>query len=180
MAKKLLSEFNHKLSDVANQSVRTLRVEGGLDIRNAALTLASLELGRRSANIQSDQVEAIHNNQDIYNIFAPMLSKLPYEEFWVAYLNASNCIISKDKVSQGGVNGTMVDHKIIIKRAVELLACGLVIVHNHPSGNTTPSKEDITLTHKLVTGASLFEISVIDHVIITPTQNVSLRLLGII
>lgn len=180
LATRLLAKFNGNLNAILAQDIRNLRMEDGLGIRNAASVLASLELGRRAASFQSQAINSIQSNTDIYKLLRPILGSLAHEEFWVVYLSASNGVLDKAKVSQGGVNSTTVDHKLIIKRAVELLACGLVIAHNHPSGNATPSKEDIELTNKLIQGASLFDINVIDHVIITSTNNISFKQLGLI
>ncbi|MFI3330785.1 MAG: DNA repair protein RadC [Rikenellaceae bacterium] len=179
LAEKLLEAYDNNLNSLSNESLKNLRQQQGLGIKNAANILAALELGRRVAQSQSEQTNTITSNQDIYSIFRPLLAHLTHEEFWVLYLNASNGILDKAKISQGGVTSMIVDHKLIIKRAVELLASGLVIVHNHPSGNPKPSEEDITLTRKLTLGASLFEINVLDHIIITPSENISFKQLGI-
>ncbi len=100
---------------------------------------------------------------------------MPHEEFWVLYLNASNKILDRVRISQGGVTGTVVDYKLIVKRAVERLAQGILLVHNHPSGNPLPSDADTLITEKLVRAASLFEITVADHVIITSGECYSFR-----
>ena len=100
-------------------------------------------------------------------IFQPQLGMLPHEEFWVIYLNASNRILDRVRVSQGGVTGTVVDYKLIVKRAIERLAQGILLVHNHPSGNPLPSGADNEITERVVRAAALFDMTVADHVIIT-------------
>ncbi|HON71663.1 MAG TPA: JAB domain-containing protein, partial [Tenuifilum sp.] len=97
----------------------------------------------------------------------PALADLPHEEFWVLLLNKANRIIERVKVSQGGVGGTVVDPKLVLKHAVERLASAIIVVHNHPSGNPQPSDKDIALTEKLKNAAQLFDITLLDHVIVT-------------
>ena len=97
----------------------------------------------------------------------PLLSDLKHEEFWVGYLNRRHKIIELKKVSEGGVAGTVADPKIIFKHAVELLASSIILAHNHPSGNLSPSEADKQLTKKLVQGGKMLDILVVDHLIIS-------------
>jgi DNA repair protein RadC len=94
------------------------------------------------------------------------LSSLRHEEFWIFLLDRANRVLRKVQVSRGGVSGTVADPKIIFKTAVDELACGIVLVHNHPSGNLKPSQSDIELTEKLRKAGRLLEIQVHDHIII--------------
>ncbi len=178
-ATEILKKYNGNLGELGNQNLKNLRLNQGLGIKNSASILSAIELGRRISAQITTKISTIETNQDIYKIFRPKLAHLDHEEFWVLYLSASNGILDNIKISQGGITSINVDHKIIIKRAVELLACGIIVVHNHPSGNPTPSEKDIELTRKLKLGASLFEINLLDHVIITSTKNVSLKQLGL-
>jgi DNA repair protein RadC len=91
---------------------------------------------------------------------------LPHEEFWVIMLNRANRLLKKHQISLGGVHGTVADPKIIFKTALESLASGIIVAHNHPSGNLTPSQQDIDLTKKLKEAGKLLEIQLLDHVII--------------
>lgn len=90
-----------------------------------------------------------------------------YESFFLILLNRTNRTIGYAKISQGGISGTVVDVKIIAKYAIESLASGIILVHNHPSGNTLASDQDISITNKIKSGLSFFEISVLDHIILT-------------
>ena len=92
---------------------------------------------------------------------------MTHEEFWVLFLNRANKIIERRKISQGGVSGTFIDNKIIFKYAIENLASSIILCHNHPSGNINPSKSDIAITDKAVEIGNLFDISVLDHIIVT-------------
>ena len=128
----------------------------------------------------SGVLTSITNNEDVVRIFRPQIASLPHEEFWVLYLSSANTIVGKVKVSQGGVSGTVVDHRLVVKRAIELLASGLILVHNHPSGVARPSEDDKVLTGKVSDAASLFDISVLDHLIITTGECFSFRQAGLI
>lgn len=92
------------------------------------------------------------------------------EEFWVIYLSRSNKILSKEKISQGGITGTMVDNRLIFKHAIELNAVSLIISHNHPSGNIQPSNSDIQITHEIKKAGNLLNITLMDHLIVTQTS----------
>lgn len=91
---------------------------------------------------------------------------IPHEEFWVLLLNRANRVIKKQQISLGGVHGTVADPKIIFKIALEELASGIIVAHNHPSGNLTASQQDIDLTKKLKEAGKLLEIQLLDHLII--------------
>lgn len=99
-------------------------------------------------------------------LFRPQLEQLPHEECWAVYLTASNRIIERQRVSQGGVTGTVVDHRIVVKRALELLATQLILIHNHPSGTAEASPQDRALTERIARAAALFDIRLLDHIVI--------------
>jgi DNA repair protein RadC len=106
-------------------------------------------------------------------LFQPLLGDLPHEEFWVAYLNRANALIDKERISIGGITGTVIDVKIILKHGIEKLASSLILVHNHPSGNIQPSQNDKTITEKIKKAATPLDIQVIDHLIIGDTSYLS-------
>jgi DNA repair protein RadC len=97
---------------------------------------------------------------------SPILKHLSHEECWVVYLNRANKVLIKEQLSIGGVCATVVDVKIILKRAIELLASSLILIHNHPSGNAKPGENDKVQTKLLKGAADLFDITLLDHVII--------------
>jgi DNA repair protein RadC len=92
---------------------------------------------------------------------------LPYEEFWILHLNRANQVLAKEKIGQGGVSGTVADVRIILKSAINKLTSGLILAHNHPSGNLQPSNADKQLTEKIKNACRLLDISLLDHLIIT-------------
>lgn len=175
LAERLLAHFGGSLARMERCDLPALRMVGGLGIRRAAAVAAALELGRRLRIEEGQQIDSVRTDQDIVAMFQPQLGALPYEEFWAVYLNASNRVIDRMRVSQGGVSATVVDHRLIVKRAVEKLANALVLVHNHPSGNELPSDEDKALTGRVDLAASLFDITLLDHVIVTAGPCYSFR-----
>jgi len=168
------------LAALARLPLRDLRMAGGMGIKRAAALAAAFELGRRVRGEEAAGIETVDSSEDVRRIFQPALSALDHEEFWVLYLNSAHRILEKTRISQGGVNGTVVDHKLIVKRAVELLAAAIVIVHNHPSGVASPSREDVEITERVTTAASLFDIQLLDHLIVAREKTFSFRSEGLI
>lgn len=179
-AQNVIDSVDGNLSRLAESDMIRMRMTGGLGVRRAAMLCTAFELGRRTADKESCKITTITSNEDVLAIFSPMLETLPHEELWVLYLSSANTILHKMKISQGGVSGTVVDSKLIVKRAVELLAASIIVVHNHPSGVCKPSDDDIAMTDKLVKGVSLFDIRLLDHLIISKSESFSFRHHGLI
>lgn len=180
LSQRVLDSVAGNLCKVAKMDMRTLRMVEGIGVKRAALLISALELGRRVEREQIEEATTIRSSDDVVAVMRPMIADLPHEEFWVIYLSAANGVLDKVRVSQGGVSSILVDHKLVVKRAVELLASGIVVVHNHPSGIANPSTEDIELTHRLANAASLFEIVLLDHIIITASESASFKHLGLL
>jgi len=139
----------------------------GIGTAKAVTIVAALELGRRrKENENEKRHKSIKSSSDVFDVFQPLIGDTPHEEFWVMYLNRSNRIISKQKLSSGGTTGTVVDEKLIIRTALLKYAESIILCHNHPSGNTVPSKADIQITEKIKNAASFFSIKLLDHIII--------------
>lgn len=165
-AEHLLEEYGGQLTAVCSDEIARLRMTAGLGLRRAERIAAAAELGRRVSAQQGEQVQTIESSDDIRRIFAPRLEGLQHEECWAIYLTASNRIVDSRRVSQGGVSGTVVDHRLVVKRALELLVPQIIVVHNHPSGSAQPSGEDDRVTERLKEAAALFDIRLLDHIII--------------
>ena len=166
MAEVLLSTYGGSLSRLASEAEARLRMVGGLGLKRARMLLLAAEFGRRVAAAGAAESEFIATSDDVVRIFRPQLERLTHEECWAVYLTASNRVIERQRVSQGGVTGTVVDHRLIIKRALELLATQLILIHNHPSGTPEASAQDRALTERIANAAALFDIRLLDHVII--------------
>ena len=173
LSRRILLSAKNDLSELGKKDASSLLKFNGIGEAKAVNIMAALELGRRrKENSASDKI-TIANSMDAANFFRPLLEDLPHEEFWILLLNRSNTVIDKFMVSQGGVTGTVIDVKIILKTALEKLACSMILCHNHPSGNLTASEADKKVTQKIKDAAELMEISILDHVIIAHDQYLS-------
>ena len=152
-----------------------LRSAESQGIARAAVLSAALELGRRLRAEQSRSLDQVQTDRDVIEMFRPLIAELPYEEFWALYLNSSNRVLDRVRISQGGVSATVVDHRLIVKRAVEKLAHAVILVHNHPSGSELPSEEDRTVTERVAQAVSLFDIALLVHIFVTPGPCYSFR-----
>lgn len=173
LAKRILAFVNNDLNMLARMSVKELCQFKGMGEAKAISILAALELGARKQQAIALTRSQITDSKTLYAILKPMMADLPHEEFWVIYLNKANKIISMEAVSKGGVAGTVADVKIIFKKAIELLASSIILAHNHPSGNLTPSSADRDLTRKMRETGKIMEIEVLDHLIVAETGHYS-------
>ena len=168
LGKKILALTGNQLNELGKLSIKDFKKVKGIGEAKAITIAAALELGRRRKLDESKQAhQFITSSKQAADYFLPLLSDLKHEEFWVGYLNRRHKIIELKKVSEGGVAGTVADPKIIFKHAVELLASSIILAHNHPSGNLSPSEADKQLTKKLVQGGKMLDILVVDHLIIS-------------
>lgn len=172
-AERLLDYYDGSLSTLLRTELTELRTSAGLGIKRASLLASALELGRRAAAEQVAPV-IIQDKNDVVALF-PRLMDLTHEEMWVVYLTSSNRVLEKRRVAQGGVSALVADHKLITKRALELLAQGVIIVHNHPSGSAQPSPEDEAVTARIAEAMKLFDIKLLDHIIISREGDYSFR-----
>ena len=166
LSKKVLKYADNNLNALGKLGIAELTKLKGIGEAKAITILAALELGRRRKISEIIEKQKITQSKDIFELFQPILGDLPHEEFWVLFLNRSNRIIERSKISQGGVAGTVIDIKIILKQAIEKLASSIILCHNHPSGNKMPSGADDSITEKLKKGAELVDLKVLDHIII--------------
>lgn len=180
LARRILQSAGNNLHDLAKLSVKDLMKTKGIGEAKAITIIAALELGRRRKELDQEDKPKISGSRDVYQLLKPHLQDIAHEEFWVVLVNRANRIIRKHQISQGGVTGTVADPKIIFKVAVEELASGVILAHNHPSGNVTASQADINLTKKLKEAGKLLDIQVLDHVIIAGTKYFSFADEGIL
>lgn len=166
LAKRLLQTVDNNLHDLARLSVSDLTKIKGIGQAKAVAVIAALELGRRRKESTPDEKPTITCSRDCFQILQPHLIDIHHEEFWVILLNRANRVIKTCQISQGGVAGTVADPRIIFKLAIGELASGIVLAHNHPSGNLAASQADRNLTKKMIEAGKLLEIQVLDHLII--------------
>jgi DNA repair protein RadC len=166
LARQILAGAENNLDKLGKVSVKDLKKIKGIGEARAITIVAALELGRRRKEAEIPEDHKITGSADVFNMMYPILSDLAYEEFWVLLLNRSNKVIEKQKISQGGIAGTVTDIRLILKHAIDSLSSSLILCHNHPSGNLQPSEADISITRKLKESAGLMDISLLDHLIL--------------
>ena len=162
----LLRDCGNKLSDFVDITVDENSPRSSIKQTDLMRIKAALELANRCRmEAQVDSI-VLRRSQDVYQLFS-RLETLKYEEFWVIVLNTANRVLRQIKISEGGISATVVDQKKIFKEVIDAYGSGIILVHNHPSGNAKPSESDISITRKIVEAAKLFDIKVLDHLIIT-------------
>ena len=134
--------------------------------KRKALAEAAVELYKR-VQIKQAERQQIISSETACEILRPLIGDIEREEFWAIYLNQSARVIRKERLSAGGINGTLVDVRVIMKEAILCNATCMIIAHNHPSGNEKPSGEDNLITEQIKKASDSLNIRLIDHVIIT-------------
>lgn len=180
IGKQLLDSVGGSLVELGRKSLSDLQTFNGIGLARGVSIAAALELGRRRRAADIPTPDYISGSTDIVTIFQPLLSDLPHEEVWVMLLSRSKRIIEKFRAGQGGIEGSVIDPRIVIRRALDRNASGIVLVHNHPSGNAYPSEQDILNTNKVQLAASYFDMRLLDHVIIADTEPFSFAERGLI
>lgn len=175
VASELMALNSQSLVELSRVSFSRLRMMAGIGKQRAMRLQAAMELGRRVALADVGAQEVVQSDRDVVRVMESTLANLQHEECWTLYLASSGRIIERMRVSQGGVQATVVDCKLIIKRAIELLATQIVLVHNHPSGSVEPSHQDMELTERVAEAAQLFDMRLLDHVIISAGAHYSFR-----
>lgn len=166
VSRRILASVNNNLNELGKKSINDLQKFKGIGPAKAITIAAAMDLGRRRKASEPDEKPKLVTSSDAASIMKPLLSDLPHEEFWVLLLNRNNLLIDKLQVSQGGLSGTIIDVRIILKMALEKLACSIILCHNHPSGNLIPSEADKDITKKIKEAGKHMDIPVLDHLII--------------
>ncbi|HSI78070.1 MAG TPA: DNA repair protein RadC [Lunatimonas sp.] len=165
LAKNILRSVDNDLAQLARMTVKDLQRFKGIGEAKAIAIVSALELGRRRKELEPQKKVKISSSGDVYQLMKPELMDETVEFFYIVLLSNSNHVIRKHLISQGGSNATIVDPKVIFKQAMDYFASSLILVHNHPSGNLKPSRQDEELTRKLQAAGKSLELPVIDHVI---------------
>ncbi len=167
LSQRILHSVNNNLNSLGKLAISELiKNFNGIGEAKAITIAAALELGRRRKLSESEKQFQIQSSADVYQIFQPILGDLKHEEAWALLMNRSNKVIKKIQVSKGGITGTVIDIRLIVKEAIENLATNIILIHNHPSGNTKPSEDDNHITRKLKEACNLLDIHLIDHIIV--------------
>ena len=174
LAEELISECG-SLANIAKLPASRLRMVAGLGAKRTERIQSAIEIGNRISSASRAVEESISSSEDVVRIMRPKLQDKKHEECWAIFLTNSNRIIESRCMSQGGVQATVVDHRLIVKRALELLSTRIIIVHNHPSGSATPSGADFDITKRIKEATSLFDIQLLDHILISATESYSFK-----
>ncbi len=170
LGRELLGIVNNNLNSLGKLTIADFKKLRGIGTARAVTIAAALELGRRRKLTEMPEVTQIKCSKDVADIFQPLLSDLLHEEFWILFLNRSNKVINQMKLSQGGISGTVTDVRIVMKKAIEYLASGIIVCHNHPSGNLNPSESDTKITQKIKEAGTMMDIQLLDHLIISDKE----------
>lgn len=167
LCKRILASVDNNLSELGKLSIKQLMGFKGIGEAKAISIAAALELGRRRRGEEALKKKKISSSASVFELMQPIIGELQHEEFWIIYLNNSNKVLQKNQLSKGGITGTLVDVRLVLKNALEIGATGIILVHNHPSGTLKPSMADQQLTQKLQTASESLDIKVLDHLIVT-------------
>lgn len=167
LGREILKSYDDKLSKLARADVDELTRFKGIGAAKAINIIAAIALSKRRLKENSEETKIITSSQDGYDAIKPYLFDLNVEEFWVAFLNRSNKIIGIKSMSRGGIHGTVVDSRVIFKKALDLMASAIILFHNHPSGNLKPSAQDDAITKQIKDAGKLLDILILDHLIVS-------------
>ena len=166
LSQRILNSASNNLNTLGKFSIKELMKYKGIGKAKAISIIAAMELGRRKSVAEPVKRETVRSSNDAFQIFYPVLCDIPHEELWVALTNHAGKVIEKVKISQGGLGETSADLRFIMKAAINTTCHGIIMCHNHPSGNIQPSGNDDLLTSRLGKAAQLMNMKLLDHIII--------------
>lgn len=167
LAQEILASVDNNLHELGKRSVAELTRFKGVGAAKAITIAAALEMGRRRQVSDLRERPRVTGSRDAFNAIAPLLTDLHHEEFWVLLLNKANEVFSRERLSTGGMSGTVVDAKILFKTAFDARAAAVIAIHNHPSGSLQPSQADTDLTRRLRKAGELLDLPLLDHLIVS-------------
>lgn len=166
LARELLGKANNDLRQLAKWNIQDFCKVDGIGPAKAVTVVSAIELAGRKQLAESRESDVIQSSRDAYKRLRHYLEDLNHEEFWIMTLNRKNAIIAEHRISEGGITATIVDQRKIFRIAIDDKSTGIILFHNHPSGNIQPSEADNMLTRKLKEGGKLLDINVLDHIIV--------------
>jgi DNA repair protein RadC len=167
LSRRILDKVNNNLNELGKLDVDTLKSFKGIGEAKAISIIAAMELGRRRNHSSVLVLNKITGSNDVARYFRPLIGDIPHEEFWALFLNRQNKVLDKQRLSQGGMTGTVIDVRLVLKMALEKHATSLIFAHNHPSGNLEASEADRKITRQLKEAGVVLDIPLLDHLIIT-------------
>ncbi|GHT33363.1 DNA repair protein [Bacteroidia bacterium] len=168
LSQRILHSVNNNLNALGKCSIKEL-TSGfkGIGEAKAITIAAAMELGRRRGASERERTESITCSRDVHTLFYPLMCDLEHEEMWIALTNRAAKVIDKVKISQGGASETTVDIRLVMRPAIQSLASGIILCHNHPSGNLHPSPQDDAITRRIQSVAHLMGMTLLDHLILS-------------
>ncbi len=166
LAKDILHQAENDFGTLGRYSIKDLIKFPGIGEAKAVTIAAALEIGRRRLIARADEKVIVRSSKDSFEAIKGYFFDLNHEEFWVFLLNRANKITHHHQLSVGGTAGTVVDIKLVFKYAVDHLAAGIIVAHNHPSGQLRPSELDKKITKKLKEAGKIMDVLLVDHLII--------------
>ena len=167
LARDILSKSNYSLNELGTKSIQDFIKFRGIGEAKAITLYAAMELARRKVFVAEKNRFKVKSARDAYEYLKSDFMDLGHEEFYILLLNRANDVIGKEQISKGGISGTVADGKMIFHKALEMKSSGIILAHNHPSGQSKPSEKDIKLTKSLVSFGKFIDLVILDHLIIT-------------
>ena len=160
LSRRILGDKSNRLTTLSRMSIKEMTSYKGIGEAKAISIVAALELGRR---LRTETVEqkSIHGSEDAFELFSKHISDLTHEQFWILLLDSANHHVKSEKISEGGLDSTVVDTRVIFGKAIENKAVAIILGHNHPSGNITPSEKDKNLTHTVIEAGKILNIKIL-------------------
>ena len=166
LSKRIMNEVHDNFAELARLTISDLQKYKGIGEAKAISIAAALELGRRRGASVLNEKSQVKDSKSAYILFQKELGDLNYESFCVILLNRANKVLKTVRISDGGITGTVVDQRRVFKIALDNNATSIILGHNHPSGQLTPSDADIQLTKKIKEAGVVLDLPVLDHIII--------------
>lgn len=166
LSRRILTSVNNNLTQLGKLTLKQLQQFKGVGEAKAITILAATELGRRRSAELPEPQPVIKASKHVFQLMQPIIGELAHEEFWGVFLNNANRVLHKTQLSKGGITQTVVDVRLLFKAAIEWGAVALILVHNHPSGNLTPSQADRHITQKIKMAGESLDIRLLDHIIL--------------
>lgn len=167
LARRIMRECDDNINELARLTIADLcKKFKGIGEAKAITIRAALELGKRRKTSDFLERKQILSSRDLFEVFEPLLIDLVHEEFWIVFMNGANKVLSTNKLTQGGIQQTIVDVPLLLKMSLERLAQSIAVAHNHPSGQNKPSNEDENITRRIKQGCDAIGIRLLDHIIV--------------
>lgn len=180
LARKILASVDYSWHQLSLLGIKELTKFKGVGEVKAITIITALEIGRRKTAQDIPEKPIVSDSRTAYQVLHPYLSDLRTEEFWAVFLNQGNKTLHQTRLTQGGINQSIVDIRVLFQEALAHFATGIIVAHNHPSGNLRPSQADISITKKIAEAGELLNIKLIDHLIISQNHYYSFADEGLI